>query len=84
MVWERIEVLRSLIFAVGNESAKTAKIKRLENLALYGRSIPASPFHWFISHSTIAQSMRCYLLGSCCSSEGLEAYRHDAILIDLS
>ena len=35
MVWERIEVSRSLIFAVGNESAKTAKIKRLENLALY-------------------------------------------------
>ena len=31
-----IEVSRSLIFAVGNESAKTAKIKRLENLALYG------------------------------------------------
>ena len=38
MVWERIEVSRSLIFAVGNESAKTAKIKRLENLALYGSS----------------------------------------------
>ena len=34
MVWERIEVSRSLIFAVGNESAKTAKIKRLENLGL--------------------------------------------------
>ena len=32
-----IEVSRSLIFAVGNESAKTAKIKRLENLVLYGR-----------------------------------------------
>ena len=30
-----IEVSQSLIFAVGNESAKTMKIKRLENLALY-------------------------------------------------
>ena len=28
-----IEVSQSLIFAVGNESAKTMKIKRLENLA---------------------------------------------------
>ena len=40
--------------------------------------------HWFSSHSTIAHSMRCYVLCSCCSSEGLEAYRHHAILIDLS
>ena len=31
-----IEVLQSLIFAVGNESAKTMKIKCLENLVLYG------------------------------------------------
>ena len=30
------KVLRNLIFAVRDESAKTAKIMRLENLALYG------------------------------------------------
>ena len=29
-------ILRSLIFAVREESAKTTKIMRLENLALYG------------------------------------------------
>ena len=36
MVWERIEVSRSVMFVVGNKSAKAVKIKRLENLALYG------------------------------------------------
>ena len=32
------KVLRSLIFTVRNDSAKTAKIMHLENLALYGRN----------------------------------------------
>ena len=48
----------SLIFAVRNESANTAKIKRLENWELYIMSVPIM---WFTS-SSILKPVTCQFI----------------------